>query len=78
MGDAGIWFLVASSDPEFPGFTVVNSQGRYLLSRPGAAADATLAGPVRGSDRTDALVRRLQSLGFAGLAEAAGVAMAAA
>ena len=32
VGDAGIWFLSASTDPEFPGFTVVNSQGRYLLA----------------------------------------------
>ena len=72
---SGSWS--ASADPEFPGFTVVNSQGRYLLERPDAAAGAALAGPVRGSDRTDDLVRRLQALGFAGLADAAGVAMAA-
>ena len=65
VGDAGIWFLSASTDPEFPGFTVVNSQGRYLLADAGGRRAFT--GAVRGADRTDALVRRLEALGFAGL-----------
>lgn len=65
IGDAGIWFLAASGDPEFPGFTVVNSQGRYLLADP---ADESV-GALRGGDRTDALVEQLASLGLDPLAE---------
>jgi hypothetical protein len=61
MGDEGIWFLAATGDPDFPGFTVVNSQGRYLHG----AGDA-----LRGADRSDALVRSLEGLGAAGLARA--------
>lgn len=76
VGDAGIWFLSASTDPEFPGFTVVNSQGRYLLTgAPGV--DAPLRGALRGADRSDRLVRELEALGFAGLADATAEAMAA-
>lgn len=60
-GDEGIWFLVASTDPEFPGFVVVNSQGRYLVADEGV---------LLGADRTDGLVRRLESLGRDGLATA--------
>ncbi len=61
-GDEGIWFLVASHDPDFPGFTVVGSQGRYLQPDGGDA--------LRGADRSDALVRSLEALGAAGLARA--------
>ena len=64
VGDAGIWFLAASRDPEFPGFTVVNSQGRYLLNHPESEVD----GSLRGGDRSDAFVRRLEALGLEGLA----------
>ena len=64
VGDAGIWFLAASRDPEFPGFTVVNSQGRYLLNH----AESDVDGSLVGGDRSDALVRRLEGLGLKGLA----------
>jgi hypothetical protein len=64
VGDAGIWFLSASRDPEFPGFTVVNSQGRYLLRDPESDVD----GRLRGGDRADAFVRRIEGLGLEGLA----------
>ncbi len=64
VGDAGIWFLAASRDPEFPGFTVVNSQGRYLLNHPESEVD----GSLRGGDRSDEFVRRLEALGLEGLA----------
>jgi hypothetical protein len=74
VGDAGIWFLTVSTDPEFPGFTVVNSQGRYLLTGP-RASEAPLRGALRGADRSDALVRELEALGFAGLADATAEAM---
>ena len=74
VGDAGIWFLNASTDPEFPGFTVVNSQGRYLLTGV-RGTDTPLRGPLRGADRSDELVRELEALGFAGLADATAEAM---
>jgi hypothetical protein len=61
VGDDGIWFLAASRDPDFPGYAVVNSQGRYL-----AGTDGGLVG----GDAADALVRRLELLGRAGLASA--------
>jgi hypothetical protein len=61
VGDDGIWFLAASGDPEFPGYAVVNSQGRYLFGTDGSLV---------GGDATDALVRRLELLGRAGLAAA--------
>jgi hypothetical protein len=70
VGDAGIWFLAASRDPEFPGFTVVNSQGRYLLADPADESE----GALRGGDRSDALVRRLEALGLDGLAAAVATA----
>lgn len=59
VGDTGIWFLVATRDADFPGFVVVNSQGRYLRK----------GGGLRGADRTDALVRQLEALGPDGLAD---------
>jgi hypothetical protein len=62
VGDAGIWFLTASQDPEFPGFTVVNSQGRYLFADP--EARRAFDGALHGADRSDALVRQLEALGF--------------
>jgi hypothetical protein len=74
VGDAGIWFLAASTDPEFPGFTTVNSQGRYLLTGD-RTPDAPLRGALHGADRSDALVRDLEALGFAGLADATADAM---
>jgi hypothetical protein len=61
IGDDGIWFLVASNDPEFPGYAVVNSQGRYLRG------DGTA---LRGGDASDALVGELAPLGTRGLADA--------
>jgi hypothetical protein len=60
MRKAG-WFLVASLDPEFPGYTVVNAQGRYV---------ETPTGRLRGGDRSDALVRSLERMGSRRLAEA--------
>ncbi len=67
VGDDGIWFLAASRDPDFPGYVVVNSQGRYLL---GTDSDR-----LQGGDASDALVGRLSALGAEGLADAvAGVA----
>ena len=68
MGDAGIWFLTASQDPEFPGFTVVNSQGRYLFADPEARRE--FDGALHGADRSDALVRQLEALGFSELVAA--------
>ena len=52
VGDRGVWFLVASGDPEFPGYSVVNSQGRYLY----------VNGGLRGGDRSDRLVRSIEAL----------------
>ena len=51
-GDRGVWFLVASGDPEFPGYAVINSQGRYLYEH----------GRVRGGDRSDRLVKSIEAL----------------
>jgi hypothetical protein len=58
VGDDGIWFLVASGDPDFPGYAVVNAQGRYL-----GRGDALVGG-----DADDELVASLELLGRAGLA----------
>jgi hypothetical protein len=58
VGDRGVWFLVASRDPDFPGYVVANAQGRYLR------------GPrdtLRGGDRTDPLVRAIEAEGFTAL-----------
>jgi hypothetical protein len=52
MGDRGVWFLTASTDPDFPAYALVNAQGRYLFAR----------GGVRGGDGTDALVRSMERL----------------
>jgi hypothetical protein len=57
VGDRGVWFLTASTDPDFPAYAVVNAQGRYLFAR----AD------VRGGDRSDTLVRSVEHLGPTGL-----------
>jgi hypothetical protein len=59
IGDDGIWFLAASGDPDFPGYAVVNSQGRYLVG-----SDGTL----EGGDASDALVQVLGVLDRAELA----------
>ena len=61
MGDDGIWFLVASRDPDFPGYAVVNSQGRFLRGADGS---------LHGGDPTDALVGKLAPLPPDRLAEA--------
>jgi hypothetical protein len=61
VGDRGLWFLVASNDPEFPGYTIVNSQGRYV---------ETPTGRLVGGDPSDPLVRSLERMGGRGLAEA--------
>ena len=53
VGDRGVWFLTAGTDPEFPAYALVNAQGRYLFAR----------GDVRGGDRTDTLVRAVERLG---------------
>ena len=53
VGDRGVWFLTASTDPDFPAYAIVNAQGRYLFAR----------GEVRGGDRTDTLVRTVERLG---------------
>jgi hypothetical protein len=53
VGDRGVWFLAASTDPDFPAYAIVNAQGRYLFAR----------GEVRGGDRTDTLVRAVERLG---------------
>jgi hypothetical protein len=67
-GDDGVWFLAASGDPDFPGYVVVNSQGRYL-----ATGDRLV-----GADRSDPLVRSLEALGTDGLTHAvAGTAVTA-
>jgi hypothetical protein len=60
VGDSGIWFLIATADPELPGFVVVNSQGRYL----------SIGERVDGGDRSDPLVRELEALGPLGLVNA--------
>jgi hypothetical protein len=60
VGDDGIWFLIASGDPDFPGYAVVNSQGRYL-----EGSDASL----EGGDASDALVRDVEALDRAQLAD---------
>ena len=52
VGDRGVWFLVASGDPEFPGYALVNSQGRYLYEH----------GKLRGGDRSDRLVRSIEAM----------------
>jgi hypothetical protein len=66
VGDDGIWFLVASRDPEFPGYAVVNSQGRYLRDAGGA---------LHGGDTSDGLVQELAHGGPTELADAvAGIA----
>jgi hypothetical protein len=61
VGDRGVWFLVASNDAEFPGYTVVNSQGRYV---------ETATGRLLGGDPSDPLVRSIERMGRRGLAEA--------
>ena len=61
IGDDGIWFLAASRDPDFPGYAVVNAQGRYLVGADGA---------IEGGDASDDLVRDLQTLGREKLADA--------
>jgi hypothetical protein len=61
VGDRGVWFLVASNDAEFPGYTIVNSQGRYV---------ETPTGRLRGGDPSDPLVRSLERMGSRGLTEA--------
>ncbi len=58
VGDRGVWFLVASRDPDFPGYVIVNAQGRYLRG-PGDS--------LRGGDRTDLLVRSVEADGFTAL-----------
>jgi hypothetical protein len=60
-GDRGLWFLVASNDAEFPGYTLVNAQGRYV---------ETPTGRLRGGDRSDPLVRSLERMGSGRLADA--------
>jgi len=60
MGDRGVWFLTASTDPEFPAYALVNAQGRYLFAR----------GDMRGGDRTDALVRSVERMGPSQLQDA--------
>jgi hypothetical protein len=52
IGDDGIWFLAASGDPDFPGYAVINSQGRYLVR-----GDA-----LQGGDADDELVQELEVL----------------
>ncbi len=54
VGDRGVWFLVAGPDPDFPGYALVNAQGRYLMA----------GGALRGGDRADALVREVATLGL--------------
>ena len=58
VGDRGVWFLVASQDPDFPGYVVTNAQGRYLRG-PGDS--------LRGGDRTDELVRDVERAGLTAL-----------
>ena len=53
VGDRGVWFLTASSDPEFPAYALVGAQGRYLFAR----------GDLRGGDGTDRLVRAVERMG---------------
>jgi hypothetical protein len=53
IGDRGVWFLTASTDPDFPAYALVSAQGRYLFAR----------GDVRGGDRSDALVRSVEHRG---------------
>jgi len=60
-GDRGVWFLTASTDPDFPGYALVNTQSRYLLGDDGT---------VHGGDQTDRLVRRIEGLGSAVLRQA--------
>lgn len=61
VGDRGIWFLVEVDDPELPVYTVVNAEGRYLLSGDalvGAAGDDPLIAEVE-SMTPDALAARV-------------------
>jgi hypothetical protein len=58
VGDRGVWFLVASRDPDFPGYVVTNAQGRYLRGR---------GDSLRGGDRTDPLVRAVEDAGYSAL-----------
>ena len=60
LGDRGVWFLTASTDPDFPAYALVNAQGRYLFGR----------GAVRGGDHTDALVRSVERMDPAQLQDA--------
>jgi hypothetical protein len=53
VGDRGVWFLTASTDPDFPAYALVSAQGRYLFAR----------GALRGGDRTDRLVRAMERMG---------------
>jgi hypothetical protein len=59
-GDRGLWFLAAGGDPDVPAFAVVNAQGRYLF----------LGDRLVGGDRSDPLVRRLESAGAEGVERA--------
>lgn len=59
VGDRGVWFLVASRDPDFPGYVVVNAQGGYLRG----TGDS-----LRGGDPTDPLVHAIEAEGFTALA----------
>jgi hypothetical protein len=63
-GDRGVWFLTASTDPDFPAYALVNAQGRYLFAR----------GDVRGGDRTDSLVRSVERMNQTQLQDAVLVA----
>jgi len=63
-GDRGVWFLTASTDPDFPAYALVNAQGRYLFAR----------GDVRGGDRTDSLVRSAERMNRTQLQDAVLVA----
>jgi hypothetical protein len=63
-GDRGVWFLTASTDPDFPAYALVNAQGRFLFAR----------GDVRGGDRTDSLVRSVERMDPTQLRDAVVVA----
>lgn len=58
-GDQAIWFLDAVDDPDFPGFVVVNYQGRYLVD----------GERLEGAGREDPLVRELAALTPSALAD---------
>jgi hypothetical protein len=61
IGDRGVWFLVASFDADFSGYTIVNSQGRYV---------ETPTGRLVGGDPSDPFVRSFERMGSRGRAEA--------